>query len=296
MAAASPCTENALAYMRILAATLHPDSRIAQVQAHLRTLQVEQLLRLTWFLGAYAIGQNAKAQKIAGLMHLHHAIPMVEASATVLLDWPNGFHSLLDQLGARKRLEASGNKLTAHFGRFYPTLYKSFPESPFMFLREGFERYLRDHWSGQLAKRHRRFSSASRDSHEWVSIKEAAKILRMRTTNVKELVEKGTLIGQFFLTASGRKMGSVRKDSVTAATVRQANLVTLAEAREISGLSKKRLHKLIGQGELRATRGPQIDGYPVWQFERSALEAIAKLLVPECNQDSQKRDGTARGK
>ncbi|WP_240989706.1 hypothetical protein [Cupriavidus taiwanensis] len=188
---------------------------------------------------------------------------------------------LLDELGKRCRLTESGNRLPSHFGRFYPTLYKGFSEPSFVALREEFERYIADHWSGQLNKRNRRISQTSRDAHEWISIKEAAKVLHLRTTNVKQLVVDGVLIGRFFSTTSGREMGSVFRASVDEAAGRQANLVTMAEAREMSGLSKKRLHKLVDEGHLRAVRGPQIDGCPIWQFDRVALERAIRLVKEE---------------
>ncbi|MEM5431833.1 hypothetical protein [Cupriavidus oxalaticus] len=266
--------------MQLLASTLYPGSKTTQALApRLRALKVEQLLRLTWFMGAYAIRKKAKAQKISGVMHLDYAVSMVEAAAVALFNWPSGFRFLLDELGARSDSATCGNKLSAYFGRFYHTLYKSFPEPSFAFLREGFEDYIGDHWSGQLAKRNRRFSAASRESHEWISIKEAARVLRTRTARVKELVETGQLVGRFFSTAKGRKMGAVLRDSVNAAVAREARLVTLLEARQILGLSKKCLYKLIAEGRLRAVRGPKVDGYPIWQFEKGALAEATKVMT-----------------
>lgn len=295
-AAALPCTESARSYVRMLVSSLYPASApLRPFSPQVPALKIDQLLRLTWFLGAYAIRQEAKAQKIPGLMHLVCAVNMVEATAAALSDWPSGFHLLLDELGKRTSLEASGNKLPARFGRFYPTLYKSFPEPSFSFLREGFESYIGDHWSGQLNKRNRRLSQASRDSHEWISIKEAAKILHMRTTKVRELVEKGLLVGRLFATASGRKMGAVLKDSVTLTAVGQAGLVTLAEAKEMSGLSKRRLYKLIDEGHLRAARGPLVDGYPVWQFDTEAIEKAIRLAKDDgWNWNAQQSENSRR--
>lgn len=279
-AVALPCTENARSYVRMLGSTLYPDATTAQaISPQVPALTVDQLLRLTWFLGAYATRKKAKAQKISGIMHLDYAIRMVEATTGILLDWPNGFHFLLDELGTRSDVATSGNKLSAYFGRFYHTLYRSFPESSFAFLREGFEHYIGNHWSGQLAKRNRRFSAASRELHEWISIKEAAKILHVRTTGVKDLLEKGQLVGQLFSTEKGRKMGAVRRDSVSAALVHQADLVTLLEARQILGLSRKRLYKLIAEGHLQAVRGPKVDGYPIWQFKREALAEATRVTT-----------------
>ena len=105
--------------------------------------------------------------------------------------------------------------------------------------------------------------------------------MQTRTARVKGLVETGQLVGRFFSTAKGRKMWVVRRDSVNAAVVRRASLVTLLEAGRILGVSKKCLHKLIAAGRLRAVRGPQVDGHPVWQFEREALAEATKAMMAE---------------
>ncbi|WP_241227879.1 helix-turn-helix domain-containing protein [Cupriavidus sp. HMR-1] len=223
-------------------------------------------------------------------MQLDHAVVMVQATSEVLFDRPGGFHCLLDEISAGGRSAASGNKLSAHFGRFYHTLYKSFPEATFGFLHDGFESYIGRNWTGQLAKRNRRFSPESRDLHEWISVKEAAKILHIRTTKVKELVEKGELVGRFFPTSSGRRMGSILKDSVTAAVGRHAKLLTLVEVRRTHGLSRKRLYKLIADGLLRAVSGPPVDGHPVWQFEEAALEEAIRLVEHSENGGAQQKE------
>ncbi|MCY1501424.1 TniQ [compost metagenome] len=279
-APAEPCSTGVAAYAGILASALHPETEsIDTIDSPVQRLDVHQLLRATWFLGAYSTCDAAKAQKIAGVMELSRSISLVEGAAGVLFHWPQGFNLLLDQLAASKGLQPIGNRLSARFGRFYPSLYRGFPEASFSFLREAFEAYVISQWTGQLAKRNRRISSTSRECHEWVSIKEAAKVLKVRTGMARSLVESGVLIGKLFLTTRGRKMGTVLRTSLYAERDRRAGLATLDEARRILGVSKKRMYKMVADGTLRALQGPMINGAAVWQFDKAALLAIKDTLV-----------------
>ncbi|MDE4916304.1 hypothetical protein [Cupriavidus metallidurans] len=212
-------------------------------------------------------------------MQLDRSISLVEAVAKVLLDWPQGFNALLDKLTASEKLQPNGNRLAARFGRFYFSLYRSFPEASCSFLREGFEAYVTSQWTGQLARRNRRLSSKSRESYEWVSIKEAAKVLKVRVELARNLVENGVLVGSFFVTATGRRMGTVLKSSLLAERDRRAGLATLDEARRVLGVSKKRMYKMVADGTLQAVQGPMINGAAVWQFDKASLSVIKDALV-----------------
>ncbi|MCY1451133.1 Helix-turn-helix domain protein [compost metagenome] len=112
-----------------------------------------------------------------------------------------------------------------------------------------------------------------------MSIKEAAKVLKVRTGMARSLVESGVLIGKLFLTTRGRKMGTVLRTSLYAERDRRAGLATLDEARRILGVSKKRMYKMVADGTLRALQGPMINGAAVWQFDKAALLAIKDTLV-----------------
>ncbi|MGO4328760.1 hypothetical protein [Cupriavidus sp. M-11] len=276
-------------YAAIVVHRLHRSSEIAiDEPSHLADIPLEPLLRLTWFLGAYATQHRAKAQKIAGVMHFAQAGAMVRATASILLNWPEGFHGLLDEIGEANGGGKGGNKLGAHFGRFYPSLYKDFSDPCFAFLREGFERYLDTHWTGQLAARNRRLPAKLRSAYEWKSIKEAARMLHMRTTAVKQLIQEGALEGRLHRSASGRAMGSVSAASIRALDLQRRCLVTLKELRELTGLSKRRLNRFLSDGSIPAVSGPGYDGRPVWQFEKScAIQAISAAVRAENSRAAQ---------
>lgn len=241
----------------------------------LRVLDLESLLRLVWFLGAYSRNVHRKPQKIVGLETAGIAEAMVEEAMVVLGDWPAGFHRLLDKVAARQTTTDSRNKLGARFGWFYSALFKSFPSPEFEFLRRGFEEYLRDHWTGQLARRNRRLSEDLRSAHEWVSIAEAARQLKMRVAKVRQFLEEGLLEGQLHVTNSGRHMGTIRRDSLNALVSRKQDRVTLKGARGLLGISRKRAYSLLAQGVLKPVSGPSVDGQTLWHFQRQDVLAIA---------------------
>ena len=237
-------------------------------------LGLEALLKLVWFLGAYSRNAHRKPQKIVGLETKLVAGAMVEQAMAILNDWPAGFHQLLDEIAARQAPAITGNKLGARFGWFYGALYKSFPGSEFEFLRLGFEAYLRERWTGQLAGRNRRLSADLRSEHEWVSIAEAATLLKMRVGTVGRFLEEGVLQGELHVTKSGRKMSAIRLDSLKALMARKQDWVTLKDARALLGISRKRAYALLERGVLKPISGPTVDGQTLWRFERQDVLAI----------------------
>lgn len=251
--------------------TAFPQEDVIEVWHH---LDLEMLLKLVWFLGAYSRNAHRKPQKIVGLETSSVAGAMVEQAMAILNDWPAGFHRLLDEIAARQAPNISSNKIGAKFGWFYGALYKSFPGPKLEFLRIGFEDYLREHWTGQLAKRNRRLSADMRSEHEWVSTAEAAKLLKMRVGTVGRFLQEGILKGELHVTKSGRKMSAIRRDSLNALISRKQDWVTLKDVRALLGISRKRAYVLLEQGALKPISGPAVDGRTLWRFERQDVLAI----------------------
>lgn len=250
-----------------------------EIEAHLlsevsaspwaRGLSLEALLRLVWFLGAYGRNAHAKPQKVVGLETVSVAAAMAAEAMAVLLNWPQGFHDLLARIDQRRQGQTSGNKLSGRFGSFYRALYKSFSGARYDFLREGFEHYVQEHWTGQLAARNRRLSTALRSRYEWISVVEAARLLKVGADKVKRYLADGTLTGELHTTTSGRKMSAVRRESVEALLQRGQDRLTLKEARTLLGISRKKAYALLDAGMLKPVSGPAVDGRAVWAFERA---------------------------
>lgn len=237
-------------------------------------LDLEALLKLVWFLGAYSRNAHRKPQKVVGLETMEVAGDMVEKAMAALADWPAGFHRLLDDIASRHPVAPAGNKLSASFGSFYRMLYKTFDAPEYDFLRAGFEGYVREHWIGQLAKRNRRLSATIRAQHEWVSIAEAVRLLKMRKEKVKALLDDGVLVGQLHETRTGRKMGVVRRDSLKVLLDSKKNWISLKEARNLLGISRKQGYTLLEQGVLKPISGPTVDGQTLWRFQRQDIWTI----------------------
>lgn len=272
--AASPGAVELAREVKIRLQEALPDKNGIEV---LHNLHLESLLKLVWFLGAYSRNAHLRPQKVVGLEKVEVAGAMVRQAMVALTDWPRGFHRLLEEIVARRILASSGNKLGTSFGGFYRALYKSFPGPEFEFLRRAFEEYLREHWTGQLARRNRRLSSGLRSEHEWVSIAEAARQLKVRVGKVKELLADGLLKGHLHLAKSGRQMGSVSRTSLMAMVNKNEESITLKEARSLLGISRKHAYLLLDQGVLKPLGGPTIDGRHTWTFNRSEVLACVPM-------------------
>jgi len=234
-------------------------------------------MRLVWLLGAYSRNAHLKPQKIIGLETAEVAIEMVDEAVRILEEWPGEFHRFLDTLVQRRASSSSENKLGARFGSFYNALYKAFSGEEFDFLRAGFESYLRDNWQGQLAKRNRRLSPELRTEHEWVSIVEAAKTLGVRPPKVKVYLEQGLLKGRLHRTQGGRTMGVILIDSLTELLRRKQDCISLKDARQLLGVSRRKSYEFMAKGVLKPISGPTVDGQQVWGFRREDVMAIEPI-------------------
>jgi hypothetical protein len=274
-AATQSAPEFAIQLAREIDLRLHPTA-LPQVDVNKvwHHLDLEMLLKLVWFLGAYSRNAHRKPQKIVGLETSLVACAMVEQAMAILNDWPAGFHRLLDEIAGRQAPTISSNKIGAKFGWFYGALYKSFPGPKLEFLRIGFEDYLREHWTGQLARRNRRLSADMRSEHEWISIAEAAKLLKMRVGTVGCFLQEGVLEGELHVTKSGRRMSAIRLDSFNALMSRKQDWITLKDVRALLGISRKRAYALLEKDVLKPISGPTVDGKTLWRFERQDVLAI----------------------
>jgi len=137
--------------------------RLAQALSHkvlghdseipnLKLLDLGQLHSLIITLGVYAqpgIRPSLRDQRIDSLKS---AQQLMRTAAEVLLNWPQGFYRMLDQV--QHSMEAEGSaSLPGRFGRFYAYLYDHYKEPKYGFLLHAFEKYLEQNWRHPLAER-----------------------------------------------------------------------------------------------------------------------------------------------
>lgn len=91
------------------------------------------------------------------------------------------------------------------------------------------------------------------------------------------------LEGIFYETTKGRWMGAVRQSSLEGLLVRRLEWMTLAEARQLLGISRKESYRLIKLGILKPISGPTVDDRAVWAFERDHVVAVSEFVKGRSN-------------
>lgn len=233
--------------------------------------QAEPLLHRIWLLGAYRLALQPKAQKLSDVHLLPQALRVVLAAADVLDRWPGGFHALLDATSARYGVRNSA-RMTDRFGGLYKEIYASSRAEAFTDLREGFEQYVRERWSGQLAGRNTRLSETTREAHAWVPITQAARELRWRGPHVRAAVERGQLQGRLRLRPSGRIEGVVHRASLDLLKTEIGTWMDLGAVCKRLRKGKKAVKQMVATCRLAPVAGPSVDGGSVWQFRAQDVE------------------------
>lgn len=263
-----------------LSAAMNPENAAtsAYLQSDIRALSLIDLLALCAQFGAYFSPQGPKPTKMARLDDISVATCVANGAGQVLVDWPRGFHRLLRDIGHRGAPADAFSRMSARFGYFYTALYRRFGAHPFDFLRSEFEAFVGREWMGQLTERNSRMSLATRREHAWVPLTAAARLLRIRRESIRALIEDGSLEGQMRVSTAGRTWGTVSKRSVDALRESMGQWMTLTQARQVLRISRKRAYALLRSGDLRAVRGPTVDGSPVWRFVAQEVVALSEAL------------------
>ena len=213
--------------------------------AMLAGLSLEQCIRLVRLLGAYGTWDGRSApQKIPNIDRLDVSWPISSCAAEVLFGWPEGMTTLLERLKRVGRGEDSG-RLGQAFGGFYTAVYNAFGGPEFAFLRNAFEGYVAERWTGPVARRNRRLDGSVLDALAWMPANHACRALDVSRRRLNQLVDDGHLCGERRLSAGGRQFLIVLKSDVArlAPTVNEGlSLVAVADR---LGLKRQRLAALL---------------------------------------------------
>lgn len=208
-------------------------------------LSAPQLIRLVRFLGAYGGGQmTGRPRKIGHLDRLAHSWPLSSLAAEILCDWPEGFFRLAKQILASRPSSGSG-RMGDRFGHFYGSLYRSFPEAAFGFLRQVFEAFVADHWTGALARRNRRLSESVLARAVWLPAGQARHRLGVSRHRLASLIHGGQIAAETRISAAGRTFTVVRRDEVEATAVLLQSEFDVKSAAIKLGLTRHRLTRLL---------------------------------------------------
>ena len=257
-----------LACAEILEAQLRGDGAIPE---HLQLLSLEQVHRLFVFFGAYA-GQRKKPMKISEFLSLSTAQPIVQSASEVLLDWPNGFHILLEKLREKQGNDEVNPKFSKAYGAFYQYLYTRFKEEVFGFLFHAFELYLEERWDAPLTERNQRLSVKARQNHVWITLGSAARTLAVSRRKLQGYIKAGKIRSRSFLTAKGREQVYVDRRELPIMKGLIEEVMDLKTTAAVLGLPKRRAKELIELGTFKSALPPRARNAATWAISREAIE------------------------
>lgn len=211
----------------------------------LATLSVEQCSQLTRLLGTY--GGNVKQripQKVLYSDLLQTSWPISTMAAETLTNWPFGFHWLLNKI-QHSSSESEHGRMVRAFGGFYRALYKGLANPVFDWVREAFEDYLAEHWTGFMGRQNRRTSGNVLQRLEWIPAPVAAKQLGVSSRRLTQLIDSSQLDAKTRRTSSGRQYISVNKSKIDALRIKVSGELTVAQAATRLGLTRHRLARLL---------------------------------------------------
>jgi hypothetical protein len=207
-------------------------------------LNIEQCVRLVRLLGTYGSGGGNVPQKVPNLDRIDVSWPISSYAAEVLGTWPQGMKSLMERLRGGAREEDSG-RLGKAFGGFYTALYKAFGAPEFGFLRDAFESYVAECWTGPIARRNRRLDAAVLDAVAWIPANHACRILEVSRRRLNQLVDEKLLRGERRRSARDREFLVVLKSDVIRLAPTVNDGLSLLEVAERLGLKRRRLAALL---------------------------------------------------
>ena len=208
-------------------------------------LSLGQCVRLVRLLGTYGNSDGRRMpQKVDQVDTLQISWPITSMAAEILEPWPAGFTSFLKNLSSYCSAEDKG-KLPTAFKGFYSALYKGFNDAEFDFLRDAFENYVAEHWTGAMGKRNRRLDESVLKTMSWMPANQACRVLAVSRRRLNDLIQEGCLRGEKRLTAGHREFILVKRSDVETLALTLDDGVSLLDASSQLGLKKQRLLALL---------------------------------------------------
>jgi hypothetical protein len=240
-------------------------------------LSLHQCIQLIRWLGTYGARTRQRGQqKMAATDMLDVSWPVSTYAAEVLSSWPHNFNVLLDGLHSGGHQDDDGSLLRSFQG-FYRALYTTFGGKEFAWLREAFENYVSEQWSGSMGKRNRRMYERVATKMAWIPTSLAAKLTGLSEAAFARLASQGNIEVRTYTTATGKRFSKVARESILQLALGVGgDTVTLMEAACVLGLTRSRLQALL---PLICPEATKLQPTNVWMIPKKWLESWQSTIL-----------------
>jgi hypothetical protein len=236
-------------------------------------LTANQSHRLVELFGAYALdGGSPKPRRSFRPTNTVGVIRLLTAASQLLDEWPSGFHRFWGKRLAGSKAGFGG--LRARLGYLYVALYRDLAEPEFAFIREAFEQFIKEEWSGVLSARNSRFSAELLGSHTYVPAPKAMSIYGVNRGDLFRWVESGSLGGIIREHPSGKKSLAIAASDLERIPHLDSD-AELGEAAALLSLPERRVVDLCLGGLLKS-RPPSPGGR--WRISRDDIRMLIDRL------------------
>lgn len=243
--------------------------------SHLAHLNLQALHELAFRLGSCgAAPRSRKPVKIANSSTLRVARPIACSAGQCLNNWPHGLFSALRCI-QNERGDHAQWKLEAAFGPILREVFEQKVGADRQFVRDAFEDYLRQHWQGPLAFRHRRLDVAMISTHKWLPVKKTSKQSEVRPALLARIADTGQISSKSIAYENGRHARLINSAELCEIENSLKTAVTAEEASALLGLSKTRIKQLIHANILTTWGGPPKAGAR-WWVNRDSVNAVIR--------------------
>jgi hypothetical protein len=148
-------------------------------------------------------GSVRRSGRVPGLNRLQEAEAFVNATSSLLEDWPRAFDAMLRRLLSAN---AGGMSIQRTFDPLYRILYKVLRSPDFDFMRHAFEEFLREHWWGLICRRNRHLGDRTVEGHPRVTVSQAAAMVGISPSALSHMVQSDLLASESASFRSGNSL------------------------------------------------------------------------------------------
>ena len=228
----------------------------------LSKLSLEDLCLCYRFMSSFANGQLRQNRTRPG--NIKDSILELEVVSSVLDDWPNGMHELLNRRRDQYGKFAQTGILKA-FGKFYDDLYyqpSKLSGVQFLFIREAFEEFVDVNWVGNIDKKSKSISDAL--TTKSVPLTRIKKEMKIGHNNLKYFVKEGIFEASTKVFENGRQHTVLTPNEINAIKEKLSTRLNQQETCQILGISKSQFRILVERGLLKPVIAPQETGPKNW--------------------------------
>jgi len=216
----------------------------------------------------------------------HH---LVRTAANMLMSWPAGFHTFLQDVGKYGETEALRKNPTRRFLNFMKAVRNGCKTPGLNFVIEAYREFVHENSHGILNRRHNWASTEDIKNQRYVPANAVAVTLGISRKRIRELINQRVLRGYIKSTKKQREFVAVERASIRNAQQYLGDQVTLSGAALLLGIPKNRVDELVTGGLLKQYTG-EARRIKARLFSRKEIAEFVKRLSSKSREPLEEED------